>query len=105
MDLKGEIVKHTKFGIGTIVESKSDYIIVLFHEANERKKFLYPDVIGEFLELQQKPSLGNDMRKETETEQENEHERKRIKEMKGAIKREKGIKKIIGLRRQEDKNK
>jgi len=107
MDLNSEIVKHEKFGVGTIVESKDDYIIVLFHDTKERKKFLYPEAMGEFLELQNKSSsankepLENDMKAGKEYEQ----EQRRIKDIKGVIKREKGIKKIIGIRREKEKNK
>lgn len=48
MNLYNEVVKHKKFGVGTIVESESDYIIVLFDETKEQKKFLYPEAIGAF---------------------------------------------------------
>ena len=102
MDLYGEVVRHKKFGIGTIVEFKSDYIIVLFDETKEQKKFLYPEAIGDFLELQNKSSSDERM-KETEAGYENELEKGRIKNIKGIIKREKGIKKIMGIRREEEK--
>jgi hypothetical protein len=104
MDLYGEVVRHKKFGIGTIVESKSDYIIVLFDDINEQKKFIYPDSIGEFLELQNKSSSDNpkQISKELETG-DKESEQIRIKSIKGIIKREKGIKKIMGIRREEEK--
>jgi hypothetical protein len=107
MDLNNEVVKHKKFGVGTIVQSNSEYIIVLFHETNERKKFFYPDAIGEFLELQNKPTPDNKEHaiKETGTEHEREHEQRRIKSIQGLIKREKDIKKIIGIRQEEEKNK
>jgi hypothetical protein len=99
MNLNGEVVKHKKFGIGTIVESTSDYIIVQFHETKEQKKFLYPDALGEFLELQNKSSSDNkEQINETEEEHESEHEQKRIKKIKGIIKRENIIKKIIAIR-------
>ena len=103
MDLNGEVVRHKKFGIGTIVESKSDYIIVQFHQTKEQKKFLYPEAIGEFLELQNKSSTDEQMMKETETGYESEREKKRIKGIKGIICREKSIKKIMGIRREEEK--
>lgn len=102
MDLTNEVVKHKKFGIGTIVESQSDYIVVLFHEANEKKKFIYPDALGEFLELQHKSSDHNDPLTKDGTKPENEHER--IKDIKGVIRREKGIKKIIGIRQAEKRD-
>lgn len=102
MDLTNEIVKHKKFGVGTIVESKSDYIIVLFHETSEKKKFIYPDALGEFLELQHKSSDSHDPLMKDGKKSENEHER--IKDIKGAIRREKGIKKIIGIRQAEKRN-
>jgi predicted transcriptional regulator len=107
MDLYGEVVKHKKFGIGTIVKSKSDYIEVLFHDTNEQKKFLYPEAIGEFLELQSKASSNDEQQgmKEMETGHEGEHEQKRIKNIKGIIKRENIIKKIIGIRTREEKDK
>jgi hypothetical protein len=105
MDLNGELVRHKKFGVGTVVETESDYITVLFHETKERKKFLYPDAIGGFLELQNKSSLDNkeQIMKETETVYEREREQGRIKNIKGIIKREKGIKKILGIRSAEDR--
>jgi|AGTN01.3.fsa_nt_gi hypothetical protein len=105
MNLCSEVVKHKKFGVGTIVESNSDYIIVRFHETNEQKKFFYPDAIGEFLEIQNKPSPDNKEHFMKETEHEREHEQRRIKGIKGRIKREKDIKKIIGIRREEERNK
>jgi hypothetical protein len=107
MDINSEVVKHKKFGVGTIVESKDDYIIVLFHETKERKKFLYPEAFGEFLELQNKSSSDNqdEVMKGTGTDHEGEHEQRRIKYIKGVIKREKGIKKIIGFRQEEERNK
>jgi hypothetical protein len=105
MNLNGEIVKHKKFGIGIVVETKSDYIIVQFHETKEQKKFVYPDALEEFLELQSKSSLDNKEKNinEIETGHENEHEQKRIKNIKGIIKRENIIKKIIGIRQREGK--
>ncbi len=100
MDLNREVVKHEKFGIGTIVDSQNDYIIVQFHDTKEQKKFLYPESIGEFLELQNKSSLNtqNEDMKDTETKDKGEYEQRRIKHIKGIIKREKGVKKIIGMR-------
>jgi hypothetical protein len=106
MNLYGEVVKHKKFGIGTIVESKSDYIEVLFHDTDEQKKFVYPEAIGEFLELQNKSSSDDKEQgmNETEIRQEGEREQKRIKDIKGIIKRENIIKKIIGIRTKEKKD-
>jgi hypothetical protein len=104
MDINSEVVKHKKFGVGTIVEFKNDYITVLFHDTNEKKKFLYPEAIGDFLELQNKPSLDNqDKVMKATTEHEGELEQKRIKNIKGVIEREKGIKKIFRIRREEEK--
>jgi len=105
MNLCGEVVKHRNFGIGTIVESKNDYITVLFHETKEQKKFLYPEAIGEFLELQNKSSSDNKEQNidETETGHAGEHEQRRIKNIKGIIKRENTIKKIIGIRQRDKK--
>ena len=106
MDINGEVVKHKKFGVGTIVESKNDYIVVLFHETQENKKFLYPEAMGEFLELQNKSFSDNQDKVLKETaEYAGEHEQRRIKHLKGVIKREKCIKKIIGIRREENNNK
>lgn len=105
MDLHGEVVRHKKFGVGTIVQSSSDYIIVMFDETKEQKKFLYPDAIGEFLELQNKSLSENKEQIMKETVDERECEQRRIKDIKGIIKREKGIKKIMGFRRDEEKNK
>ncbi len=93
MDLNGEIVKHKKFGVGTIVESKDDYIMVFFNETKEEKKFLYPEAMGVFLELQNKSSSSH----ETKTEQ------RRIDDVKKIIKRHKNIKKIIGIRQENEK--
>ncbi len=93
MNLKGEVVKHEKFGIGTIIESQEDYIMVLFNETKEEKKFLYPEAIGVFLELQNKSSSAN----ETKTEQ------RRLDDVKKIIKRHKNIKKIIGIRQENEK--
>lgn len=93
MDLKGEVVKHKKFGVGTIVESKDDYILVQFDETKEAKKFLYPEAIGEFLELQNKFSSGN------------EKEQRRVNDIKRVIIRHKNIKKIIGFRKEGEKKK
>jgi hypothetical protein len=77
---------------------------VLFHETKEKKKFLYPEAIEEFLEIQNKSSLDEEqIMKETETGYECECEQRRIKDIKGIIKREKGIKKIMGIRREEEK--
>lgn len=107
MDLLGEVVKHNKFGMGTIVESKDEYIMVQFNETKEAKKFLYPEAIGDFLELQNKSSSDNEAQipKQIETVSEGKNEQKRVNEMKKMIKREKSIKKIIGIRRDEDKDK
>ena len=106
MDLNNEIVKHKKFGVGTIVESKEDYVIVLFDETKERKKFLYPEAIGDFLELQNKASSDNEelVMKDTETGEECENEKRRIKVIKGMIKRENSIKKIMGIRKDKEQN-
>lgn len=93
MDLNGEVVKHEKFGMGTIVESKDDYIMVLFNDTKEEKKFLYPEAIGDFLELQNKSSSDAELK----TEQ------KRLEDVKKIIKRHKNIKKIIGIREENDK--
>jgi hypothetical protein len=104
MDLNGEVVLHKKFGVGTIVESKNDYITVMFHETKEQKNFLYPEAFGEFLELQNKSYSDNKQQaiKETEAGHEGDYEQRRIKDIRGIIKRENIIKKIIG-RRQEGK--
>ncbi len=104
MDLLGEVVKHNKFGMGTIVESQDDYIMVLFNETKEEKKFLYPEAIGDFLELQNKTSLDNkeQITKQIETGTEGKEQR-RVNEIKKMIKREKSIKKIIGIRQEEDR--
>ena len=106
MDLNNEIVKHKKFGVGTIVESKDDYIIVLFDETKERKKFLYPEAIGDFLELQNKSSSDNEelVMKDTETREVRENEHSRIKGIKGIIRRENGIKKIMRIRKDNEQN-
>ena len=93
MDLNGEVVKHKKFGVGTIIESKNDYILVLFNETKEQKRFLYPEAIGEFLELQNKSSSDNEIR----------NEQRRLNDIKKIIKRHKNIKKIIGFRQQNKK--
>lgn len=100
MNLYGEIVKHKKFGVGTVVESKDDYIKILFHDTQEQKKFLYPDAVGEFLELQNNSVSDNkeQVMKEMKTGNKGEHEQRRIKDLKGIINREKSIKKLIGLR-------
>lgn len=105
MNLCSEFVKHKKFGVGTIVESTEDYIIVLFHETQEKKKFLYPDAIGDFLELQSKLSSDNkeQIMQEGENGDASEHEQKRMKDIKRAIKRELNIKKIIENRQEEEK--
>lgn len=89
MNLTGEIVKHKKFGFGTIVESKNDYITVMFHETKEQKKFLYPEAIGEFLELQNKLYSDNKDQAvhEIEAGHNGEREQRRINDIRGTIKR------------------
>jgi hypothetical protein len=94
MDVYGEVVKHKKFGVGTIIESKDDFITVLFNDTQEEKKFLYPEAIGEFLELQNK--ISNEDMIENENSR---NEQKRVNDIKNIIKREKSIKKIYGLRK------
>jgi hypothetical protein len=77
---------------------------VQFHETKEQKKFLYPEALGGFLELQNKASSDNEEQIEKQVGDESELEHTRIKDMKKAIKREKSIKAIIGIR-QDEKNK
>jgi hypothetical protein len=67
--------------------------LVLFNETKEEKKFLYPDAIGEFLELQNTSSSGNEKR----------NEQTRLNDIKKIIKRHKNIKRIIGFRQQNKK--
>ena len=43
-------VKHTKFGIGEIIDLKSDKITILFEETKEEKTFKYPEAFEKFLE-------------------------------------------------------
>ena len=47
MNLKGIIVKHEKYGVGTIIQNTNEIIIVKFQE-NE-KKFAYPGALGKYL--------------------------------------------------------
>lgn len=105
MNLNNEVVRHKKFGVGTIIESESDYIVVLFHDTKEQKKFIYPDSIGGFLELQNKSYSENKelLSKDAETGDECKNEQSRIKNIKGIIKRENSIKKIMGIRKESEK--
>ena len=43
-------VKHSKFGLGEIIDLKSDKITVIFDETKEEKVFKYPDAFEKFLE-------------------------------------------------------
>jgi hypothetical protein len=88
MDLNGEVVKHKKFGVGTVIESMDDSILVLFDETKEKKRFLYPEAMGDYLELQNRSTSANEMK----------NEQTRLNDIKKTIKRHKNIKKIIGFR-------
>jgi hypothetical protein len=51
MTLIGEFVTHKSFGRGKIVEHENDFVLVLFEETGDRKKFIYPAAVGTFLML------------------------------------------------------
>ena len=50
--LKGKVLKHKRFGEGTVTEINNDYIYVYFEELDEVKQFQYPQaIIDKFLEI------------------------------------------------------
>ncbi|TCP96168.1 hypothetical protein [Serpentinicella alkaliphila] len=52
MNLCGEIVIHKAFGKGKIVKCEQNYVVILFDETMEEKKFVYPAAFGQFLQLE-----------------------------------------------------
>jgi hypothetical protein len=54
MELRGEIVTHSVFGSGQIIDFTNNYVTVLFDESKTEKKFIYPSAFGSFLELENK---------------------------------------------------
>ncbi|MGF2614454.1 malate synthase [Rossellomorea vietnamensis] len=69
MNLIDKKVTHKRFGMGSIV--KHNDTVIEIHFASENKKFVYPDVFGEHLQLHDK-SAANSLEKiieEKETEQ------------------------------------
>lgn len=77
MELRGEAVNHKIFGRGQIVGFENNYVMVLFDESKTEKKFTYPTVFGEFLELDNK-SLFKEIEKDITKYTENVEENKRI---------------------------
>ncbi|WP_077212310.1 malate synthase [Bacillus dakarensis] len=71
MNLINKKVTHKRFGAGNIV--KHDDTIIEIHFASENKKFVFPDVFGEHLKLQDE-SIANSL---GEILQEKENERKK----------------------------
>ncbi|NLG04211.1 MAG: hypothetical protein GX567_10335 [Clostridia bacterium] len=50
--VKKEIVKHNKFGKGTVVRKANGHIIVNFSSCQLEKSFLYPDAFKKYLEYE-----------------------------------------------------
>ena len=79
LELCGEIVEHKFFGRGQIVEFVNNYATVLFDDSKEEKKFGYPAVFGEFLELENKSFL-KEIQEDKDVIAEKEADDKRVKQ-------------------------
>ena len=62
MDLCGAYITHKVFGRGQIIDFQTDCVTILFQNANEKKKFVYPNAFGTFLTLENK-QLSNQVQK------------------------------------------
>jgi len=79
LELCGEKVRHGSFGRGEIVEFSKEYVTVLFDDSKEEKKFGYPAVFGEFLELENKSFL-KEIQEDKDVIAEKEADDKRVKQ-------------------------
>ncbi len=62
MDLCGAYITHKVFGRGQIIDFQTSCVTVLFQDAHEEKKFVYPNAFGTFLTLENK-QLSNQVQK------------------------------------------
>ena len=82
MDLVNKKVEHGTFGIGKIVSNNADYIKVDFESGT--KKFVFPDVFGDFMTLKDEESsniIDEKLRKQEEVQEQKALELEREKEL------------------------
>ncbi|MDR5659991.1 hypothetical protein RH915_10870 [Serpentinicella sp. ANB-PHB4] len=88
MELLGEIVLHKAFGKGKVTLFENNYITVMFEKRKEEKKFVYPDAVGAFLELENE-SLQQRIEKDKQAIVQQEVEAKELKEEQAKLEAEK----------------